>query len=92
MGPAGDVVAVGVTVVCGSSDEVVIDGSSILVVELRAYFYHLLEPVCVVSHYAVAAADGNFVASGDYLASESVQVGVVVIDGSSLLLLNVPVV
>ena len=36
MGPAGDVVAlvaVGVTVVYGSSDEVVIDISSILVVE-----------------------------------------------------------
>ena len=61
--PAGDVVAlvaVGVIVVDNSSDEIVIDGSSLLVVELRECFYHLLEPVCAVSRYVVAAADSNF--------------------------------
>ena len=128
--PAGDAVALvasGVIVVDGSSDEIVIDGSSLLVDELLEYFYHLLEPVCVVGRYVVAAADGNFVVSADYFAADSVEVGdvgkfavsvefdnlpdgdvvalvvagvivvdgnsgVIVIGGSSLLLLNVPVV
>ena len=29
-------------------------------VELREYYYHLLEAVCVVSCHAVAAVDGDF--------------------------------
>ena len=28
-------------------------------VELREYYYHLVEAVCVVSCYVVAAVDGN---------------------------------
>ena len=29
-------------------------------VELREYYYRLVEPVCVVSCYLVAVVDGNF--------------------------------
>ena len=72
-------VAVSVIVVDGSFNVIVIDGSSLLVVELREYYHHhLVELVCVVSRYVVAAADGNFVVvSADYLAANSAEVGVV---------------
>ena len=49
-----------------------VDGSAFLVVGIREYYYHLVDPVCVVSRYVVAAAGDNFVV----VSADCVEVGV----------------